>query len=192
MAQPRGSTAVAAALEQEIANLYAAEAPAMLRYAAMLAGNPETARDALQEAFFRFFIARRAGRQFLSPKAWLFRVARNYILDHKRSFARNEIGIESALDVACPTPDPAAAFTNAGLLQRASQIGLSAREIECFRLRGEGLRYEEIATVLGVQCGTVGALLARAHGKFRQALGEEGRQSIGFALAAPREKRYAS
>ena len=191
MERAQGSKLAAVALEQEIARLYSAEAPGLLRYAATVAGNPETAQDALQEAFFRFFIARSAGRRFQSPKAWLFRVVRNYILDQKRSSSRSEIGIELALNLPSQ-PDPASGITSAGLLERAAQMGLSAREAECFRLRSEGLRYEEIADVLGLQCGTVGAVLARAHGKIRRALGEECRGSREFPLPVAREKRYAS
>lgn len=191
MERPHGCTATVA-LEQEIARLYESEAPGMLRYAATLACNLETAQDALQEAFFRFFIARSSGQQFQSPKAWLYRVVRNYIVDQKRSFTRKEIAIESALNVPNPVPDAPTGITSTSLLQRAAQIGLSAREVECFRLRSEGLRYEDIAAVLGLQSGTVGALLARAHGKIRQALGAEGRMNREFALPMAREKRYAS
>jgi RNA polymerase sigma-70 factor (ECF subfamily) len=192
MERPQGSTPAPRALEQEIARLYESDAPAVLRYAATVAGNPETAQDALQEAFFRFFIARSAGQQIQSPKAWLFRVVRNYIVDQKRSFSRLEIGIESARNVPSSVPDRAAGITSTGLLQRAAEIGLSAREVDCFRLRSQGLRYEDIAGVLGLRSGTVGALLARAHGKIRQALGEEGRKNRDFAMPVARESGYAS
>lgn len=171
--------------------LYHSEGPGVLRYGASLAGNPETAKDAMQEAFFRFFLARSAGQEFQSPKAWLFRVVRNYILDQKRSHLRHEVGIESALHLTGPAGEPAAGFTPSDLLQRASQSGLSAREAECVRLRTEGLRYEEIASVLGLRSGTVGALLARAHEKIRQGLDAGVRKDAGFPLPVA-ERRYAS
>jgi len=192
MEQPAENSAAAAALEQEIARLYRSEAPGMLRYAASLCGDAEAAHDAVQEAFFRFFIARSAGQQFQAPKAWLYRVLRNYIVDQKRSFLRKEVGLESALHLPSPTPNPGPGAASGRLLQRAKQLGLSAREVECFRLRGEGLRYEEIAAVLGLQSGTVGALLARAHGKIRQALGEVSGKPRDFTLPVVGEKRYAS
>lgn len=196
MEGPQGHTPVAVAINREITQLYDAEAPGMLRYAAMVAGNPETAQDALQVAFFRFFIARSAERHFQSPKAWLYRVVRNYVLDQKRSFSRNEVGIESALNLPCPMGE-APGFTGSELVERAAGIGLSAREIECVRLRTEGLRYEDIAGVLGLRSGTVGALLARAHGKIRQAqAAESARNELpnadSFALPLEADKRYAS
>jgi DNA-directed RNA polymerase specialized sigma24 family protein len=61
--------------------------------------------------------------------------------------------------------------------------------MECVRLRAEDLRYEEIAVVLGLQAGTVGALLARAHEKMRKAAVHK---NGDLAPAALEEKRYAS
>jgi DNA-directed RNA polymerase specialized sigma24 family protein len=77
-------------------------------------------------------------------------------------------------------------------LEALLEIGLSPREIECIRLRTEDLSYEEIAGVLGLRPGTVGALLARAHGKIRKAVGHGTHKGRGSARAATREKSYAS
>ena len=71
------------------------------------------------------------------------------------------------------------------LLQGLMQIGLSPREMECVRLRAEDLRYEEIAVVLGLQAGTVGALLARAHGKIRKAVSGGVRKAGDLAPGSP-------
>jgi DNA-directed RNA polymerase specialized sigma24 family protein len=64
--------------------------------------------------------------------------------------------------------------------------------MECVRLRTEDLRYEEIAIVLGLQAGTVGALLARAHLKIRKAVGGRADKSEPLGIAAAPEKQYAS
>jgi RNA polymerase sigma factor (sigma-70 family) len=162
----------AAGIEQEIADLYEKEASGILRYAGALAEDPETAHDALQEAFFRFFLCRSAGQSIRSPRGWLFRVVRNYVLDLKRAGSRVEAGMdwirtEPGPERAAPTGD--SIFDR---LHGLPEIGLSPREMECVRLRTEDLRYEEIARVLGLQTGTVGALLARAHGKIRKAVSD--------------------
>ncbi len=180
-----------AGIEQEIVDLYEREAGGLLRYVGALADNQETAHDAVQEAFFRFFLCRSADQQIRSPKGWLFRVARNYILDLKRAGSRNEVGMESLINVPCPAAHPEAGGQVSDLLQGLWQIGLSPREMECVRLRTEGLRYEEIASVLGLQAGTVGALLARAHEKVRKAVREGVHQDSCAARAAAGEKRYA-
>lgn len=187
-----GNPPLTAGIEQEIVDLYQREAGCILRYAGALADNRETAQDALQEAFFRFFLCRSAGQQIRSPKGWLFRVAHNYVLDQKKAGSRNEVGMDSLLNVPCPANHPEASSRVSELLQGLLQIGLSPREIECVRLRTEDLRYEEIADVLGLQTGTVGALLARAHGKIRKAVGDGVHKNRDFAQAAGGAKRYAS
>ena len=122
-----GSPPSAGGIEQEIADLYEKEAGGILRYAGVVAGNIETAHDALQEAFFRFFLCRTAGQQIRSPKAWLFRVARNYVLDQKKAGARHEVGIDSLLNVPGPA-HPEAVSRVSELLQGLLQVGLSPRE----------------------------------------------------------------
>jgi RNA polymerase sigma-70 factor (ECF subfamily) len=191
MERSPGSPPLTAGIEQEIVDLYERESIGLLRYAGVVAGNQETAHDALQEAFFRFFLCRSAGQQIRSPKAWLFRVARNYVLDQKKSGARNEVGLESLLNLACPA-HPETDSRLSDLLRGLLRIGLSPREIECVRLRTEDLSYEEIASVLGLQAGTVGALLARAHGKIRKVVGDGVHKDGNFAQAVAGEKRYAS
>ena len=191
MDRSKGGASLTVGIEQEIASLYELEAPGMLRYAVKVAGNQATAQDALQEAFFRFFIARSAGQLIQSPRAWLFRVIRNYLLDQKKSPLRNEVALDSALGVPSPFQPVESAHDRSDLLRRTMEIGLSARETECVRLRAEGLRYEDIGDVLGVRMGTVGALLARAHEKIRQAAQQTiviGRET-GMALA--QEEHYA-
>ena len=181
-----------AGIEREIVDLYEREAGAILRYAGALADNQETAHDALQEAFFRFFLCRSAGQQIRSPKGWLFRVAHNYVVDQKKGGSRNEVGMESLRNVPCPATHPEANRHVSDLLEGLLEIGLSPREIECVRLRTEDLRYEEIAGVLGLRAGTVGALLARAHEKIRKAVSGGVHKNRDFALAAAGERRYAS
>ena len=180
-----------AGIEQEIVDLYHREAGAVLRYAGALAHDQETAHDALQEAFFRFFLCRSAGQQILSPKGWLFRVVRNYVLDQKKAGWRNEVGVESLHNVPSPAPPPEAGGPVSDLLRGLLEIGLSPREIECIRLRTEDLGYEEIAVVLGLRPGTVGALLARAHGKIRKAVRLGIHKNRDFAQTVAEGKRYA-
>jgi RNA polymerase sigma factor (sigma-70 family) len=187
-----GGPPVKAGIEQEIADLYAKEAGGILRYAGALAHNQDTAHDAVQEAFLRFFLCRSAGQEIRFPKGWLFRVAHNYVLDQMKAGSRNEVGVDSLLNMPCPTHHPDTGGRVSDLLHGLIQIGLSPREMECVRLRAEDLRYEEIAVVLGLQAGTVGALLARAHGKIRKAVSDGIHKNGEPARAALEEKRYAS
>ncbi|HEY9141188.1 MAG TPA: sigma-70 family RNA polymerase sigma factor [Bryobacteraceae bacterium] len=189
---PSPGSPLTTGIEQEIVDLYEREAGGILRYAGVLADNREMAHDALQEAFFRFFLCRSAGQHIRSPKGWLFRVARNYILDQKRAGSRHEVGIESLRNLPCPTRVPEADGRVSELLRGLLQIGLSPREMDCVRLRMEDLGYEEIAGVLGLRAGTVGALLTRAHDKIRKAVRAGIHKDPDFAQAVAGEQRYAS
>jgi RNA polymerase sigma-70 factor (ECF subfamily) len=180
-----------AAIEREIAALFEREAGGIRRYARGLGMDEGTADDALQEAFFRLFLCRTAGQEIRSPKAWLFRVVHNYAIDQSRAGFRS-VALDSLAHMPGPAHPAEGNLHISDFMQGLPQIGLSAREMECVRLRTEDLSYEEIAGVLGLQIGTVGALLARAHGKVRKAMAGRERQSLSFAPTLAGEKRYAS
>jgi RNA polymerase sigma-70 factor (ECF subfamily) len=193
MDRSRSGGPVTAGIEQEIRDLYSLEAAVMLRHAVNVAGNCETAQDAVQEAFLRFFIARTAGQEIRNPKAWLFRVLRNHVLDQKKAGSRNEVSLESLANSPGPGRDPEAAYGRVEALSRTLKMALTPREIECVRLRSAGLRYEEIAGVLKMHSGTVGALLTRAHKKMRAAATTAADPGGGeLTLRVATGKRYAS
>ncbi len=183
---------VTAGIEQEIRELYAKEAAGMLRHAVSVAGNSETAQDAVQEAFLRFFVARTGGQRIRNPRAWLFRVLRNHVLDQKKSSAWNQSGLEALMNSPGPGYDPEAAYGRIEALRRTLGTTLTPREVECVRLRSAGLRYDEIAGVLKLHSGTVGALLTRAHKKIRAAAGAVAQRSGEPILKIATGKRYAS
>ncbi len=178
------------ALKRETARLYDDHALVLFRYALLLAGTREAAQDALHEAFLRYFSARVQGQEITSPKPWLCRVVRNYVLDQHRSLRfRQEVGLESLLETPDGAPDPESLYRR-GEMSRFMAGALSARELECFRLRSDGLRYHEIAEVLGIRSGTVAALLTRAHQKLRVLLGG-GEGSSGMSRFELGEEPYA-
>jgi RNA polymerase sigma factor (sigma-70 family) len=98
---PRGPLAVTAAAEEidgEIRSLYREYAPGLARYATVVMGGADGAPDAVQEVFLRYFIERSYGRRIDIPRAWLYHVLRNFLLDRlKAARARPET---AASDVA--------------------------------------------------------------------------------------------
>jgi RNA polymerase sigma-70 factor (ECF subfamily) len=50
-------------------------------------------------------------------------------------------------------------------------LALTEQERQCLFLRAEGLRYRQIAEILGVSVGTVSILLARSLDKLKRAGG---------------------
>ena len=182
-------------MEQEMSALYTLHAAGLLRYACSMINDNGGAQDALQEIFLRYFVARSEGQQFVDPKAWLYRVLRNHMLDTlKSSSIKNEIAIDKIDDPLDGANDPERHYHRAEMARDLARV-LAPRELECVRLRAEGLSYDEIAVVLDLRQGTVGATLARAHKKVRRALGyaEEAKErTLRGAVTAPSEENSYS
>lgn len=164
--QPTPEAGLSKAIKQEVMGLYQQHAAKLTRYAASLAHNHDGARDAVQEAFLRYCIERRYGRQIEHPRAWLYYVLRNYLLDRQRSAGNREVIAEDLDQLPGGHSNPEGILHRSELVQQIAER-LTGREFDCLRLRAQGLGYAEIAGVLGIRTGTVGALLARAQKKLR-------------------------
>lgn len=178
---PAGDGKSSPHLTDEITRLYGEYAPSLFRYARTLSSMPAVAEDAVQETFLRYFLARSGGVCIDNPRRWLFRVLRNHLLDEIKSCAnRNTVRLDSVAHSFSTVLGVESQYRPAEVL-RALAAALSPRELECMRLRAEGLRYGEIAELLGIRTGTVGAILARAHVKSRNfaARGERAKSKAG-------------
>ena len=157
-------------IDQEVIEHHAQHGPSLLRYAIAIIGDGGHAQDAVQETFLRYFVVRSEDRQIINPRAWLFRVLRNYLLDTlKAPHRQNEVAIERARNSPESAANPERQYHHAEMAREAARL-LAPRELDCVRLRVEGLNYDEIAEVLNMRQGTVGATLARAHKKIRRVL----------------------
>jgi RNA polymerase sigma-70 factor (ECF subfamily) len=155
-----------------VVELYRLHATGLYRYAVALARDPDSARDAVQETFLRYYQTRVQGTAIETQAAWLFRVLRNYVLDqHRGPAGRETVALAVLEDRADEGPSVEEQAARQEVAERALGL-LSPRELECLRLRTQGLRYHEISEVLQIEVGTVGALLARALKKLRAALGD--------------------
>lgn len=165
---PRRSNRVE--LEAEVMALYREESSALLRHAQRLAGDRELAREAVQEAFLRYFAGRLEGKLAAAGRPWLFRVARNYIYDRLRNFDHSARAQETPEEVA-PGEAAVTPETQYHLAETSRRIRrlLTRREFECLSLRLQGMSYQETADALGIEIGTVASLLARAVKKLRAA-----------------------
>jgi RNA polymerase sigma-70 factor, ECF subfamily len=172
---PAGSPDASAAsspLHQELAELYQEIAGGLFRYGLVLTRNVSLVQDAVQEAFLKFYLQRQK-EEIDGPEAWLFRVLRNYILDQQKSFTEKmSVALEEAKDCHQGNDSPEREFERSEAMEKIVEI-LSPRELQCLQLRTEGFSYKEIAEILAVQPGTVGALLARSSDKIRRAFSRE-------------------
>jgi RNA polymerase sigma factor (sigma-70 family) len=112
----------------------------------------------------------------------------------KSSSVKNEIAIDKIDEPHDGWNDPERHYHRTEMARDLARV-LAPRELECVRLRAEGLSYDEIAQVLDLRQGTIGATLARAHKKVRRALGyaEETRERTApEPVTVPREENSYS
>lgn len=154
----------------------------LVRYAARITGNLESARDAVQETFARLCTQDAAslnGR--LAP--WLFAVCRNRAIELRRKESRMHSVSQSVFDAVADRqvpPDDAAAANEAASGLTGMIATLSADQQEVVRLKfQEKMSYKEIAEVTGHSISNVGFLLHTAIRKLRQRMGEGVEDSRG-------------
>jgi RNA polymerase sigma-70 factor (ECF subfamily) len=173
-------------LEREVAALYAEHSAELYRFAAMILRPQDGAGDAVHETFLRYFAERRCGGCIANPRAWLYRVLHNYLMDRlERAERKREVSADEAAEPVDRAHNPEELLARS---QAARELaaGLTGRELDCLRLRVEGCSYDEVASALGIRSGTVGALLTRVHKKFHLAAGNSRwrRMKIAEALGS--------
>lgn len=154
---------------EEIVELYDGIRPSLKAYLSLRGLSTEHSEDVIQEAFLR--LVRHSSRRETNDnlRAWIFRVAHNLSMDFHRSRKRLPHSAEIETDQLLqgridPAPNPEQEI----LLQerrrrlRAAYVQLTPRQRDCLRLRAKGLRYQEIALVMGVSVQRVGELMQRA------------------------------
>jgi RNA polymerase sigma-70 factor (ECF subfamily) len=142
----------------QIESLYQCHAPALLRYLQRNFGSCAAAEDLLQETFVRLLARDNATEAAVSPRAFLFGIARNVGLTAARKAKRART--QQIADVAATVADENDSTLrqmHAAIVKLPEQI----RETLELRLREE-LSYEEIAAVLEIPVGTVRSRLHTA------------------------------
>ena len=145
------------------------------RYLILSSVSRGVAEDLAQESFLRLYACMEKGQSVDNVSAWVFRVARNLAVDHLRkkdplNGADSELMESLAAGLPDPAPDAEQMVLQGEDRQRfeASLRSLSHQEQQCVFLRLEGLRYAEIAEVMGVSVGNVSTYLSRGIKKLRK------------------------
>jgi RNA polymerase sigma-70 factor (ECF subfamily) len=158
-----------AAIEAEVLRLFDECAASLSRYVRGCGLDADAADDVVQATFIALFRHLRLGRPRDNLRGWLFAVAHRQALKQRNRTMRRR-GIEGPLGpgvveaAADETANPEALLA-ARRTQRRLRSALSAlpeRHRQCLLLRAEGLRYREIAGVLGISLGGVAKALAYA------------------------------
>jgi RNA polymerase sigma factor (sigma-70 family) len=142
----------------QIETLYQSHAPALLRYLQRNFGSCAAAEDLLHETFLKLLARKDADKITVSPRAFLFGIARHVGLTAVRRAKRART--QTIGEVA----DKAAMENDSTLQQMQAAIGKLPEQIrETLELRlREELSYDEIAAVLEIPVGTVRSRLHTA------------------------------
>ncbi|WP_097677593.1 RNA polymerase sigma factor SigE [Lawsonella clevelandensis] len=150
-------------------------ADSVYRLAYRLSGNVQDAEDLTQETFIRVFRSLDRYRPG-TFEGWLHRITTNLFLDQvrHRSVVRMEALPEDTERVGSNSAGPAALMDDKLLhpdLQRALDTLSPDYRVAVVLCDIEGLRYEEIADLLGVKIGTVRSRIHRGRAQLRAQLG---------------------
>jgi len=149
-------------------------APRIVGLAARLIGDRSEAEDLAQEAFLRLYRALPGFRGESSVATWLYRTTTRLAIDHLRRerlkrklffFRQNDDEPDPMELVGDPRSNPGRDLHTSQAMARLrpAMQKLSARQRAVFVLRHhEGLPLQEIATLLGLETGTVKVHLHRA------------------------------
>lgn len=150
----------------------------LLRYLLVVGLSAHDGEEVIQESFLLLFQHLQRGKSRRNLRGWIFRVARNLALK-QRAFDQRQLNKLVQFDEALldrsgdGNPNPEERL-HSGLRQRrllAVVRALPEQDRSCLCLRAEGLRYREIAQVLGISLGSVAASLARSLARLGRADG---------------------
>jgi RNA polymerase sigma-70 factor (ECF subfamily) len=167
-----GSANPPAQLEEDVVALFDLLRHPVLRYLIGIGLPAEDAEEILQDVFLALFQHLRDGKPRDNLRGWVFRVAHNLGLKRRGSVAR-EAGAagDESLPIPDPSPNPEDQMANAQQRARLLAVlnALPEQDRACLHLRAEGLRYREIADVLGISLGAVSASLTRSMARMARA-----------------------
>ena len=167
----------------ETEELFADARTALMRYLRHHLDDASAAEDIAQESFIRFYQARTHGEEISQPKAWLFRVAHNLLVDYGRKKRPDLLDEEGWLRVEGKLQRSPGGIEAKVEIASLPWHKLTAAEMECLRLRSEGLKFREVAEVLDLTISTVASYVARAVKKLQETGPERESSQHGRASA---------
>ena len=163
----RGLSVVPSEPQRDLREVFLELRAPICRYLMSLGLQRAAAEDIAQESFLRLCEqeSRENGARAENVRGWMFRVAHNLALDEYRRQKRRptedlkngeslRLGHEELLDSA-QSPEESLLERERDARLKAALLRLPDEWKQCLHLRAEGLRYREMAEVLGVAISTV-------------------------------------
>ena len=161
----------------EVERVFQDHAEDLQRYLTQRVNCTQMAKDIAQEAFIR--LSRELARgEIRQPKAYLYRIAGNLVIDHFRRTHREPMTQSAELleAVPDPAPSPERYVMAKDELNRlhAAVLTLPSRQRDILLMhRFDGLSYNEIAERLGISRNTVMVHMMRAVVRCREKMTEQ-------------------
>lgn len=162
-------------LEEEVIRLFDEFRGRLLRYALSFGLCVHDGEEIIQEVFLSLHCHLQRGRSRKNLRGWLFRVVHNLSLKYRLAARKMQDNVRADVSLAdkqldpSPNPEEQFAATQRHRRLRAVLRALPERDQCCLHLRAEGLRYREIANVLGMSLGAVSLSLTRSLSRMERA-----------------------
>jgi RNA polymerase sigma-70 factor (ECF subfamily) len=155
-------------IELEVMELFDEFRSPLLRYVLSFGIPVHDGEEAVQEVFLSLFRHLQSQKSRKNLRGWIFRVAHNVALKQRWANQKSRERMASEWVMAekqfDPSPNPEEEVSAAQRRRRLLAVidALPDDDQACLRLRAEGLRYREIAGVLGISLGSVSISLTRS------------------------------
>lgn len=162
-------------LEEEVVSLFDRMRGPVLRYLLSVRVPAPDAEEIVQDVFLSLFEHLRKDKSRANLQGWIFKVAHNAALKHRLQTRRHSDRFSSVPDVSAmpedsqPGPEEIVAARQRQRRLLAVVRALPEQDQCCLSLRAEGLRYREIAEVLGISLGSVAASLEKSLSRLQRA-----------------------
>jgi RNA polymerase sigma-70 factor, ECF subfamily len=179
-------------LMSDLAQLLEPQIPRLRRYARALTRDATRADDLVQSCLVRALAKQHLWQPGTDLRAWLFTILHNQHVNDTRCALREGARIAGEATLALPSvaPDPLASLQLRDLERSLAMLPEGQRQT--ILLVGlEGMRYEEVARILGVPVGTVRSRLSRGRHMLRKMI-EGGSRIRHHEQISPSAERRAA
>jgi RNA polymerase sigma-70 factor, ECF subfamily len=161
--------------ETQVISLFDDFRDSLLRYVLSLGLSVHDGEEIIQEVFLALFRHLQLQKSGQNLRGWMFRVAHNLALKQRFANQRSRNTTASDWTIAnrqtdpSPNPEEQVSFTQRRHRLLAALHALPEEDQCCLKLRAEGLRYREIASVLNISLGAVSISLTRSLARLTRA-----------------------
>ncbi len=149
----------------------------IFRFAQRLLGNTHDAEDVIQDVWVKLWDRKDQLAEVKNIEAFAFRMTRNLCLDRiklkKPQYYDDREENAYRFDEADNNPDPGRSLELKDTMDKVSHIigNLPEQQQTLLQLRDiEGMEYEEIAGIMGIEVNTIRVNISRARKKIRDAM----------------------